>query len=215
MESSTEPTVEAQNEAEIKANYPGAEPPRAFPVAVLTPEQWGQVERACVAGMTYAEASKVFQVTQEAIRQRAFREEWLTPIKIEKMRREQAVTRVSQEGAVSQNRAETALEALSTTLEGYRSRTVTGLARLAEKGISRAVSADLPIENWQDAKIVADIAMKLHQIGNDGVQVNVCAAFAGMEEGPLVETEAETEEDETESDGKAGADKPTYFLDDE
>ena len=57
--------------------------------------------------------------------------------------------------------------------------------------------------------------MKLHQIGSDAVQVNVCAAFAGMEEGPLVSISGDQEDEETESDGKAGADKPTYFIDDE
>ena len=71
------------------------------------------------------------------------------------------------------------------------------LAKAAEKGVERFASANLEVENWQDAKIAADIAMKLHNVGQEGVQVNVCAAFAGMEEGPVVSISGDQEEDET------------------
>jgi len=36
-----------------------------------------------------------------------------------------------------------------------------------------------------------------------------------MEEGPVVAISGDQEDDETENDGKAGTDKPTYFLEDE
>lgn len=199
--------MEQEIETAPATSEPGESKPASFPGAVLTVEQWGQVERACVAGMSYAEASRVFQVTQEAVRQRAFREQWLTPIKIERMKREQAVTALSQQGAVSQNRPETAVEAVATSFEGYRSRTLLQLAKAAENGIKRMVEADLPIENWQDAKSAADIAMKLHNVGQDSVQVNIAQAFAGMDEGPVVSIEGVNDEDETV--------EATYFTDDD
>lgn len=175
------------------------EKPRSFPEAVLTKEQWGQVERACVAGMPYSEAAKVFQVTQEAIRQRAFRGQWLTPIKIEKMKQAQAVTQLSQQGAKIEKRPETALEAVAESMEGYKSRTMLGLLKLAEKGVSRAMSADLPVENWQDAKLVADIAMKLHQVGQEGVQVNVLVGGdSSLNEGNTYDLENFPDNDEGE-----------------
>ena len=185
------------------------EKPRSFPEAVLTPDQWEQVKQACIAGMSYRDAEKVFKVDYFAIKQRAWREEWPTPLKLEKMRREKAVTPVLQEGRVSEKRPETALQALTESMEGYKSRTMLSLFKLAEKGVSRAVSADLPVENWQDAKIAAEIAMKLHQVGQESVQVNICNAFADMGEGQLIETDvAIVSDDEGEEGGR-----DSYFVD--
>ena len=172
---------------------------RSFPEAVLTKEQWGQVERACVSGMSYAEASRVFEVTQEAIRQRAFREKWLTPIKLENMRKQQAITQLSQEGVIPQKRAETAIEAVSTSLEGYRSRTLLQLAKAAENGVKRMAEADLPVESWQDAQIAANIAMKLHNVGQEGVNVNVLVGGDGGFDGPVIEVEG-ADYDESDAD---------------
>lgn len=187
------------------------EKPRSFPEAVLTPEQWEQVKQACIAGMSYKDAEKVFKVDYFAIKQRAWREEWPTPLKLEKMRREKAVTPVLQEGQFSEKRPETALQALTESMEGYKSRTMLSLLKLAEKGVSRAVSADLPVENWQDAKIAAEIAMKLHQVGQESVQVNICNAFADMGEGAVVETEAEIVSEDEGEDGR----RDSYFIEDQ
>ena len=94
-----------------------------------------------------------------------------------------------------------AISAVVETFESHRSGTLLNLARMAGKGISRAMQADLPIENWQDAKIVADIAMKLHNVGQEGVNVNVLVGGDGGFDGPLVEigdieTDIETDMDE-------------------
>ena len=199
--------MENEEQAGAPVEY-RAESRGSFPAAILTPEQWAQVKEACVAGMSYQDAAKIFKTSYDAIRQRASREEWLTPLKIEKVLRAQSVTKteqVSQRVVEVEKRPETALEAVSATLEGYRSRTLLGLAKLAEKGVSRAIDANLEIENWQDAKIAADIALKLHQVGQDAVQVNICNAFADMDEGKLVETEAEEIADEGSRD--------SYFID--
>jgi len=186
MESSTEPMQEQE-----------IDKPRGFPEAILSPDQWSQVKEACIAGLSYREAADVFRTSYDAIKQRACREKWATPLRIEKERVEKTVTGLSPVVPIAEKRPETALDALSTSLEGYRSRTLLQLAKAAEKGVERFASANLEVENWQDAQIAANIAMKLHQIGSDGVQVNVCAAFAGMEEGPVVSISGDQEEDET------------------
>jgi hypothetical protein len=183
---------------------------------VLTPEQWQEVRRACEAGLSYAEASARWQVDSATIRKRAQRETWITDSRIKRMAEkiaekesqevsEQVQSRPVTTGAEVVKRPETALEAFAGSLEGYRSRTLLGLAKLAEKGVERAIDANLNIENWQDAKIAADIAIKLHQVGQEGVHVNICNAFADMDEGKLVETEAEIMDDEGSRD--------SYFID--
>jgi len=196
MESTVEP-IEAQE----------IDKPRGFPEAILSPDQWSQVKEACIAGLSYREAADVFRTSYDAIKQKACREKWATPLRIEKERAEKTVTALSPTVAIGEKRPETALDALSTSLDGYRSRTLLQLAKAAENGVKRMVAADLPVESWQDAQIAATIAMKLHNVGQEGVQVNVCAAFAGMEEGPLIETgPAKDEEEQGDS---------LYFIDDE
>lgn len=190
---------------------PAVEVKGSFPEAILTPEQWAQVKEACVAGLSYQEAATIFKTSYNAIKQRAWREEWPTPLKLENLRKAKTVTELLPEGQVSEKRPETALEALSTSFEGYRSRTLLQLAKAAENGIKRMVEADLPIENWQDAKSAADIAMKLHNVGQDSVQVNIAQAFAGMDEGPVVETEVVNGDDERDNADTSKC----YFIDDE
>ena len=181
------------------------QPKREFPKP-LEGVDWQQCRSAVEAGLELPEASRVFKVPYEAVKKRAQREGWLHPAKVETLKnektREAILSRTCPDG---EKPATTALEAVSASLEGYRSRTLLGLAKLAEKGVSRAIDANLEIENWQDAKIAADIAMKLHQVGQEGVQVNICNAFADMDEGKLIETEAEIMDDEGSRD--------SYFID--
>ena len=185
---------------------------------VLTPEQWQEVRRACEAGMSYGEASQKWNVENATIRKRAQREEWITDSRI-KVMAEKIIEKESQEkakaiesrlvtkGGLVQNAPSSAISAVVETFESHRSQTLLGLAKLAGKGIQRAIDANLEIENWQDAKIAADIAMKLHNVGQDSVQVNIAQAFAGMDEGPLVSISGDLDEGETV--------EATYFVDDE
>lgn len=182
---------------------------REFPKP-LEGVDWQQCRSACEAGLDLKEASTVFRVSYEALRKRAQREEWLHPAKVEALKNEKMrEAALSRECPKDEKPVSSALEAVASSLESYRSRTILGLAKLAEKGVSRAVSADLPVENWQDAKIAADIAMKLHQVGQESVQVNICNAFADMGEGQLIETDAEIVGDDEGGDGGRDA----YFVD--
>ena len=185
---------------------------------VLTPEQWQEVRRAVEAGLSMPDAAKTWQIDYETVKKRAQREEWLTESRIKalaeqlKAKETLKIENANKSLAVPtrpkiEKRPENALQAVSESLEGYRSRTLLGLAKLAEKGVSEAIAADLPVENWQDAKIAADIAMKLHQVGQESVQVNICNAFADMDEGRVAETEAEVIESEDE--------RGSYFVDNE
>ena len=190
-----ESTVEEQNEAEIAANYPVAEPPRSFPQPVLTREQWGECRRAVEAGMPIREAAQAFGVDYEAVRKRSLREQWLTEARIvskaeEILAKESAkVQSLSPSVPTGEKPAETAIEAISTSFEGYRSRTLLQLAKAAENGVKRMVTADLPVESWQDAQIAANIAMKLHNVGQEGVNVNVLVGGDGGFDGPVIEVE--------------------------
>lgn len=157
-------------------------------------------------GMTLLQVSEQFGVSYDAVRQRASRYEWLTPKRLQELlakRRAAEMERASQavtQGAVVAKTAPDALQAVADTFERHRSQTLLGLAKLAGKGIERAISANLEVENWQDAKIVADIAMKLHNVGSEGVNVNVLVGGDGGFDGPVIEIhESDTYDDEDDT----------------
>jgi hypothetical protein len=158
---------------------------------------WAEIRRACEAGLSLIDAAKVFQISYEALRKRAQRETWLHPAKVEELKnqKKQEMLELRAKAIASQVRPEgviaplNASQALTETFEGHRSGTLLKLAKLASNGLERAVSANLEIENWQDAKIVADIAMKLHNVGQDSVQVNVLVGGDGGFDGPAIEIE--------------------------
>jgi len=167
---------------------------------------WQEIRRACEAGLSLIEAAKVFQISYEALRKRAQREDWLHPAKIEELKnqkkQELLENRVKEQASLvrpnEQKPALTASQAIAETFESHRSQTLLGLAKLAGKGIERAVAANLNIENWQDAKIAADIALKLHGVGEQGVQVNVLVGGEGGFDGPVIETDEFIENDDDE-----------------
>ena len=201
MESTVEPR-EAGQETKVWTSFDNP---------VLTPEQWQDVRKACEAGLSSMEAGERWGIDPAAVRKRAQREEWLTETRI-KLMASRIIEKQSQEKAQAiQSRAVTngqevarlpsnAISAVVETFESHRSGTLLNLARMAGKGISRAVQADLPIENWQDAKIVADIAMKLHNVGQEGVNVNVLVGGDGGFDGPAIEIGGELDADLDDDD---------------
>jgi len=184
---------------------------RGFPEAVLSKEQWGQVERACIAGMSYADASRVFNVKQEAIRQRAFRENWLTPIKIENMAKQKAVTQVSQGVTIGEKAVLSASDAVSGQLEGYKGESLLGLAKTLKNTFTSETVQNMQPQNVGEVVQMGNLMLKLYNVGTESVQVNIAQAFAGMDEGPVVETEVINGEDERDSAGESNL----YFIDDE
>lgn len=195
--------IEQASEVETKE----ATPWNSWQNPVADPERWIEIRRAVEAGMSQKEASDVFKISYEAIKKRAQREEWLTEKRIEAAKEAKIASLVPDKSLAPQN----ALQAVAESFESHRSGTLLNLAKLAGKGIQKAIDANLNIENWQDAKIAADIAMKLHNVGQDSVQVNIAQAFAGMDEGPVVETEVENADDERDN----ASDGPRFFIEDE
>jgi len=193
-----------EQEGEVKAS---------FPEAVLTREQWSECRRAVESGLEMKEAAVKFGIEYQTVKVRAWREKWLHDSRIktlaEQVKAKEAakVSSLLPTETVERKPVLTASQAIAETFESHRSQTLLNLAKLAGKGIQRAIDANLNIENWQDAKIAADIAMKLHNVGTESVQVNIAQAFAGMDEGPLVSIDEDQVNDDTA--------ERVYFLDDE
>ena len=217
-----ESTVEEQNEAEVKANYPGAEEVKetwtSWDNPVLTPEQWQEVRKACEAGMTYSEASEKWQIENATIRKRAQREEWITTTRI-KIMAEKIIEKESQEkarliesrqvtrGEEARNVPSNAIQAVVETFESHRSGSLLGLARTLKNTFSDETVQNMKPSNVGEVVQMGNLMLKLYNVGQDNVTVNVCNAFAGMEEGPVVSID---EEDDSQQEGPS-----LYFIDDE
>jgi transposase-like protein len=169
----------------------------SFPEAVMTREQWSECRRAVESGLEMKEAAAKFGIEYQTVKVRAWREKWLHDSRIktlaEQVKAKEAAKVVSllPPETVERKPALTASSAITETFESHRSQTLLNLAKLAGKGIQRAIDANLNIENWQDAKIAADIALKLHGVGEQGVQVNVLVGGDGGFDGPVIENQVE------------------------
>lgn len=116
----------------------------------------------------YSATAEAFGVKEPTLRKRAQLDGWAQELKI--MRR-------TKDEAISQSIAKTA-ETLAEKGENCRLR----LLDLAKIGIEKAISADLPVESWQDAKIVAEIAGKAAGFGQD-TSASVQVMFQGCHSG--------------------------------
>lgn len=89
-----------------------------MPAAKLTPEQWGEIRAANEAGVDTEILAERFNVRSNAIRQRRFREKWVTPRLIEEQRMvEQAKARARAMGQSTVTRVSNAPSALEITAE--------------------------------------------------------------------------------------------------
>lgn len=68
-----------------------------MPAPVLTVEQWGEVEKAAVAGVPFTELAKVYGIEDNAIRQRAYWKKWAVPYRVQKLKAEYLAHRVARD----------------------------------------------------------------------------------------------------------------------
>ena len=181
-------------------------PARSFPEPVLTAEQWDECKRAVKAGMELKEAAELFGVEYEAVKKRSLRGEWLTKTRIiakaEEIRAKEAerVANLSRSVPSGRPRVETAIEAHAESYEGHRSGTLLAIAKTLKNGLSAETVQNMVPKDVSEFVQMGNLALKLYAVGQEGVQVNVLVGGDGGFDGPVVETEAECVEDETEFD---------------
>ena len=154
---------------------------------VATPERWREIQRAVEAGMSQKEASEVFQVSYEAIRKRAAREEWITPARIEAAKEAKLAQTVPDKSQGPQN----ALVAVAETLESHRSQTLLGLAKTLKNAINSPEAQSIIPENVSELVQLGGLALKLYGIEqSNSVQVNIVtdgSADFGGDDFPVID----------------------------
>lgn len=129
---------------------------------------WKEVEKAAIAGVPYSKIADTWQIKENAIRQRAWREKWAVPNRITQMAKEYGVTSCN-EGGQNKQIARVAGDSLAEIQERHPLR----LAKYLEDKLKLAIQTDtLPVPaNWKDAN-TAD-SMLRRSLGLDKPQTNV------------------------------------------
>lgn len=123
----------------------------------LSPAEKLEIQRAVEAGLSIGEAAKAFDLDFQRVKKMAQRGNWMTI-----SQREKAMAETREKLSLSPKcpPAKTGVQALTETL-AQKGENLRHLAlKLSEKGLKQALSADLPIESWDDAKKAWEIGAK-------------------------------------------------------
>jgi hypothetical protein len=157
---------------------------------------WQSIRRCVELGVPPKSAAEKFGVGYDALRQRACREKWLTPARLDAIRSAQApapapATMSQAPAPASQSDSSpVALSLVTDTIAsmGAELKTITLQKTLA--AIKRADLASLPIDSWSDAKTAFEVGLKaagLDQQAGPSVSVIVSGT---PDNAPLIEIDA-------------------------
>ena len=163
------------------------------PQAVLSDQDWEALKIASMAGVGDKELAAQYEISQETIRSRRFRDE-IWKATCEKLRlitkdQTQRETEGRERTLVAQKAASSIAENIASI--GTANRLLA--LQIASKGLKRADQANLEVENWQDFKILVDSVAKLTGLeGGNSVQVNVLtdgSASFDVEDFPVIDAD--------------------------
>lgn len=153
--------------------------------SVISAETWELIRTANMRGVPIRELSEKYGVTRDAIRQKRCRDKvWQAVVNPDVVienagiinESSQAVTVASDSLSLAQKVASSVSESIAAV--GQQNRLLA--LQIASKGLSRANEANLPVKDWSDVKILADITAKLTGLeGGNAVQVNVITDGSG------------------------------------
>lgn len=176
-------------------------------------ENWESIRRCVELGVPFKDVSDKFGVTETALRKQASRNKWLVPNRLEKLKQEAALrleTGECQSGVLSeishappQNTSPNVPELVGVTLAQIGDQLRHVVAGKALSALKKADLSSLPINNWQDAKIAAEVGLKAAGLDNaSGPSVNVLFGGTGFgsDPSPLIEIDAANFTSQADSD---------------
>ncbi len=138
-------------------------------------ELWRQIELACVAGMSYLEASKQFGVKANTVRAKAVRNNWPTPTNVAKRAKELAA-----KPSVS--------KALDKVAENWQEKAENHRITVFEKTSKAIAESHLrPPKNWRDFDIVDKAARRASGLDNTEVLQQTLVNINEMTEGEIID----------------------------
>lgn len=148
-----------------------------MPEAVLSPQEWEAVKLTSIKGVPDSEIAAQFGITNEAIRQRRFRDPvWKAANELKVGR----CNEVSQREEKEQETASLAQKVASAVSENVASIAAANnllALQIAQKGLQKANLAPPEVKAWSDVEILAKITAKAAGLDNaNAVQVNVLSS---------------------------------------
>jgi hypothetical protein len=149
--------------------------------SILTDEQWDSLKAASIKGLGDQELADAYGIDRNAIRQRRFRDPiWQAARGSIKAIVTKNVTNKANSKEDAKNMPVIAQKVANLVSEnisrlGEQNRLLA--LQIASKGLKRADSANLDVENWQDVKALMDITAKAAGLDQaQAVQVNVLSS---------------------------------------
>lgn len=147
------------------------------------PVDWPELRRAAETGVPLRKVAESFGASFDAVRQRALREKWLIPSRVEALREQQRATRLSQSvtnppenGAIPPATLATAEQVNAESLVSMGESLRHTVLQKTLAALRRADLASLPIDSWSDAKTAVEVGLKasgLEAAAGQGPSVNV------------------------------------------
>ena len=139
--------------------------------AYIAPDTWEAVKIASIAGVSDVDLSTKFQISRDTIRSKRFRDPtWKAAFEARQLLNNDKESSATEAQQIAQKAASSIAENIASI--GTANRLLA--LQIASKGLKRADSANLEVENWQDFKILVDSVAKLSGLeAGNAVQVNV------------------------------------------
>lgn len=133
------------------------------------PPDWSAIRRCVELGVPPKATAEKFGVSYDALRQRASRERWLTPAKVEALRAAQApatpppapVSQASATTSQSDSSAAVTESLVTGTIAEMGAQLQTTVLSKTLQALRKADLASLPINSWQDAKLATEVGLKV------------------------------------------------------
>jgi len=160
------------------------------------PIDWPELRRAAETGVPLRTVAEKFGASFDAVRQRALREKWLIPSRVEALREQQRMTRLSQAVTNPQEKGTTSHASLATA-EQVNAESLVSMGETLRHtvlsktlaALKRANLASLPIDSWSDAKTAVEVGLKVSGLESQAQGPSLNVLFTGAT-APIVEIDA-------------------------
>lgn len=177
-------------------------------ISPLSSEQWAEIEKAAILGVSYPDLAERFGIEANAIKQMAWAKDWPTPARVERQRAAMLGKQTKPIGnggeLTDPNQTPKSVEIVAENIENYVVRTRNAVLRGIVPQIEGAMEDAVSFRAKTTKDLAAQVGMVWKVTGQDkpqvSVQVGVWSGSMGQDwaddgsgHGPIVESNPEDE----------------------
>lgn len=166
---------------------------------LLSPIEWDAIKIASIRGVSDDDLAAEYEISSAAIRKRRSRDKVWAAVASKGAFGKDVVPasshKLSQESQIAQKAAISVADSIREKGENCRLR----LLELGEKGIAKALKANLQVREWSDAKIITEIVGKAANWASEAQGPSVQVLFASAP--PSIDSNVNFEKDVSPDEG--------------